>query len=72
MLLLLSGCGHCKSMKPAYAEAATELKDSEVSKHPIFFSLKIVWSTALISAVIRSTSYVDGVLGSTNSSLLFH
>ena len=32
-LFIFSGCGHCKSMKPAYAEAATLLKQQEVSPY---------------------------------------
>ena len=27
---ILSGCGHCKAMKPAYGEAATKLKEENV------------------------------------------
>lgn len=30
MLFLFKGCGHCKAMKPAFAEAAAKLHEKKV------------------------------------------
>ena len=35
---LLSGCGHCKKMKPEYEEAADLLEDNDVRFQIIFYN----------------------------------
>jgi thiol-disulfide isomerase/thioredoxin len=37
LLHFSEGCGHCKTMKPEYVDAAQTMKDEDVSWNRIFY-----------------------------------
>jgi len=55
-LNFISGCGHCKKMKPEWQDAAQTLKSDNVSFFCFFFNL-----IAHIYSVIDLTKYTPSV-----------
>ena len=49
----ISGCGHCKAMKPAYMEAAQELNSKNVCIHITKLGEKLLFQT-LLFVILRA------------------
>lgn len=41
--VFISGCGHCKAMKPAFAEAAAKLHEQKVYLFLFLFHKHTIW-----------------------------
>lgn len=41
--VFILGCGHCKAMKPAFAEAAAKLHDQKVHLFLFLFHKHTIW-----------------------------
>ena len=75
------GCGHCKNMKPAYSEAATKLKEIQVSWFKYVTCCKqlliisVLWAMAYTLFMSHeswlSLAYTKGVLNSNIINMLW-
>lgn len=54
----ISGCGHCKAMKPAYMEAAQELHSKNVCIHNTQLEEKLLFQTLLL-VILKATAWLE-------------